>query len=232
MLELENISKRYRIGAREIEVLGNVSLEVHAREIVAVWGPRRSGRSTLLRIAAGIEAPDSGAMRFRGRQVGLGGSGIADGIAFCKPTTRGVEGQTVLEDLIAAQLALGMRSGARARAVQALERTGARDCQARRCYELNCAEAVRAALARALLLEPSLLVVDEPTTGVDAHERDRILELLRSLRQEGVAILMSLDKGIGLFAADRALALSEGRLRGDVAPGVAEVLPLPLRVSG
>jgi putative ABC transport system ATP-binding protein len=235
VLELERISKRYRHGAQHEEVLSEVSMEVHEREVVAVWGPRNSGRSTLLRIAAAIEAPDSGVVRFRSRQLTPGSGAIAGGIAYCQPTLRSPEGRLVLEELIAAQLALGVRpSGARARASEALERTGSLGCQGRRPCELNRAEAVRAAIARGLLQEPSLLVVDEPTTGVEPLERDRILELLRSLTQEGVAILMSLDKGIGLFCADRALALSEGRLRGHLSPEVAEVLPLrvPARASG
>lgn len=146
---------------------------------------------------------------------------------------RSGEGRLVLQELIAAQLALGVRAAsARARSIEALERVSVRECEGHRPYELSCAEGVRVAIAGALLQEPSLIVIDEPTTGVDAVERDKILELLRSLAGEGVGILMSLDKGIGLFAADRALALSEGRLRGHVAPEVAQVLPMPLRVSG
>jgi putative ABC transport system ATP-binding protein len=233
VLELEHISKRYRNGALDVEVFCDVSLSVHEREVVAIWGPRKSGRSTLLRIAAGIEAPDSGAVRFRGRRLGLGCGTIPGGIAYCQASMRSVEGQLVLEELIAAPLALGVRaSGAQARALGALERAGALGCEGRRPSELNSAEAVRVAIARALLREPSLLIVDEPTTGIEAVERDRILEFLRSLTQQDVAVLMSLDKGIGLFAADRALALGEGRLRGHVVPELAPVVELPLRMSG
>jgi ABC-type multidrug transport system ATPase subunit len=233
VLELERVGKRYRHGASYVEVLRDVCMEVHEREVVAVWGPRNSGRSTLLRIAAGIEAPDTGQVRLHGRPLALGGGATEGGIAYCQSPIRSLDGQLVLGELIAAQLALGVRaSRARTRASEALERAGARHCEARRPCELSRSESVRVAIARALLQEPSLLIIDEPTTGVEPLERDRILALLRSLRQEGTAILMSLDKGIGLFAADRALALSEGRLRGHVAPEVAEVLPLPLRVSG
>lgn len=231
MLELECVGKSYRHGAQHVEVLREVSLQVYEREVVAVWGARRSGRSTLLRLAAGVEAPDSGSVRFRSRELRLGGGAIARGIAYCQPTFRSPGAQLVMEELVAAQLALGIgRSGARARSWEALERAGAAHCEGRRPCELNRAEAVRVTVARALLQEPSLLIIDEPTTGVEPVERDRILELLRSLTQEGVAILMSLDKGIGLFCADRALSLSEGRLRGHVAPEVAQVLPL--RVNG
>jgi ABC-type multidrug transport system ATPase subunit len=233
VLELHHIGKRYRRGVRSIEVLRDVSLEVDEREVVAIWGPRSSGRSTLLRIAAGIEAPDAGAVRFRGRPLVPGCGAIAGGIAYCQPTLRSVEAQVVLEELIAAQLALGVRlSEARARASQVLERVQASHCEERHPYELSRAEAVRVAIARALLQEPALMIVDEPTTGVEDLERDPILELLRSLTEDGTAILMSLDKGIGLFASDRALSLSHGQLRGNLARELAPVVELPQRMSG
>jgi len=233
VLELEHIAKRYRHGVRSIEVLRDISLEVEEREVVAIWGPRNSGRSTLLRIAAGIEAPDAGAVRFRGRPLLLGAGAIRGGVAYCQPTLRSVEARVVLDELIAAQLALGIKlSGARARASHALERVHASHCEARHPYELSRAEAVRVAIAGALLQEPALVVVDEPTTGVEDLERDPILELLRSLTDDGTAVLMSLDKGIGLFASNRALSLSHGQLRGHLARELAPVVELPLRVSG
>lgn len=233
LLSLEHVSKRYRHGLRHEEVLRDVSLELHEGELVAVWGLRHSGRSTLLRLAAGIEAPDCGVVRFRGAALRVGGGAIADGIAYCKPTLRNAEGQLVLEELIAAQLALGIRrSGARTRAFEALERAGAHRCEARWPHELDRAETVRVGIARALIQGPALLVIDEPTTGVDALERDKIMELLRSLSGDGMAVLLSVDKGTSLFAADRALSLSYGVLRGHVAPELAPVVELPLRVSG
>jgi ABC-type lipoprotein export system ATPase subunit len=233
LLELEHVSKRFRCGARQVEVLRDVSLQVHEEELVAIWGPRRSGRSTLLRLAGGIEAPDSGLVRFRGRVLAPGGSAISGGIAFCQATFRGLEGQVVLDELIAAQLALGVRpSGARARAGDVLERVGAPQCEAQRPCELDHGEAVRVSIARALLQEPSLVLIDEPTTSVEPLERDRVLELLRSLSRERIAVLMSVDKGTSLFVADRALSLADGVLRGHAAPELARVVPLPLRVTG
>jgi len=233
LLELQHVSKRFRRGVLNVEVLRDVSLEIHPREVIAVWGPGRSGRSTLLRIAGGIEAPDGGAVRFRERQLPLGGGAVAGGIAYCQPALRSRECQVVLEELIASQLALGVRpTTARACAVQALERVGAAHCDARRPFELNRAEEVRVAIARALLQQPSLLLIDEPTKGVVPLERERILELLRSLTQDNVAVLMTLDRGVGLFGADRPLSLAEGKLRGHVVPELAPVVELPLRASG
>jgi putative ABC transport system ATP-binding protein len=233
ILSLEHVTKRYRHGARQIEVLEDVSLQLHECELLAVWGPRGSGRSTLLRLAAGIETPDSGSVRFRGRELSEGAGAIARGIAHCQATLRSIEGHAVAEELIAAQLARGVKlSEARTLALEALERVQARHCEERRPYELDRAEAVRVAIARALLQEPSLLLVDEPTTQVAPLERDRILELLHSLAREGIATLMTLDSGVGLFAADRALSLADGVLRGHAAPQLAPVVELPLRASG
>lgn len=233
LLSLEHVSKRYRHGLRHEEVLRDVSLELHEGELVAVWGLRHSGRSTLLRLAAGIEAPDCGVVRFRDAALRVGGGAIANGIAYCKPTLRNAEGQVVLEELIAAQLALGIRrSGARARAFEALERAGAHRCEVRWPHELDRAEAVRVCIARGLLQQPSLLLIDDPIIGVEITKRDGILELLRSLAREGTGVLACVDNGTGLLRTDRALSLSHGELRGLVSPDYAPVVELPLRVSG
>lgn len=232
VLELERVAKRLRRGARQHEVLRDVSLQLHERELVAIWGPRGSGRSTLLRIAAAIEAPDSGEVRFRGRRLAVGRSVVAGGIAYCQPVFRGLDGQLVLDELIAAQLALGFRAaGARERALAALERAGARGCEGQRPFELDRAEVVCVGIARALLQYPTALIVDEPTTAVDILRRDEILQVLRSLSREGMAVLISVDKGTSLVAADRALALGEGELRGHVSPELASVVKLPLHAS-
>lgn len=233
LLELDHVSKRYSRGSLETIALCDVSLELHPREVVAVWGLRGSGRSTLLRIAAAIEPPDTGAVRFEGRELAVRNGAIPRGIAFCQPSFRGIEGEAVLEELVGAQLALGVRpAGARERAWEALERVGARRCEGRRPYELDSDEAVRVSIARALLQEPSLVIIDEPTARVDLRKRDGILELLRTLAREGITVLMSVDKSTGLLGADRALSLSHGQLHGHLSPEVADVVPLPLRRSG
>jgi ABC-type sugar transport system ATPase subunit len=76
------------------------------------------------------------------------------------------------------------------------------------------------------VLSPSLLVVDEPTKGVDLLQRDEILLLLRSLAEEGITVLASTGEGTGLSGAHRPLSLGDGALRGNLAPGLAPVVPL------
>jgi ABC-type multidrug transport system ATPase subunit len=228
LLSLKGVSKHYADGPRERVVLRDVSLELAAGESVVVWGLRRSGRSTLLRVACGIEAPDSGLVCFDGRNLAEDGGGVLGaGIGYCRKTLRSSEAQTAREEVMVGLLARGMPpSTARSRAEAALERTGAEDCGDLRLSELDSGEAIRVALARTFALRPRLLVVDEPVGGVDLIERDGILTLLRSLADEGTAVLASAGEPTGLTGADRALTLGEGELRSGPAPELARVLAL------
>jgi ABC-type ATPase involved in cell division len=226
LLELEHVSKCYgRLNERV--ALRDVSLQIEAGEMVAVWGTRRSGRSTLLRIAAGVETPDAGVVRFEGRDLReRGGEALGDGIGYCRRTFRASEGQLVLDNLMVGLIARGVPlSQAASRACAALERTEIVRCAALTPGELDCAETVRAAIARALAFEPRLLLIDEPTIGVDLLARDGILTLLHSLALDGVAILASTGESPGL-SGTRALTLSDGELHGSTARGLATVVPL------
>jgi ABC-type multidrug transport system ATPase subunit len=229
VLELEHVSKCYgRLGERV--ALRDVSLQIEAGEMVAVWGMRRSGRSTLLRVAAGVEAPDTGLVRFEGRDLRAErGERLGDGVGYCHARFAPGEGQTVLDQLLIGLLARGVplsRAASRARA--ALERVEMGSCATLRPRELDCAEAVRAGIARTLAFAPRLLLIDEPTIGVDLLARDGILGLLQSLTQEGTAILASTGETSGLSGA-RALTLSEGELHGRQAREPATVVPLRRR---
>ena len=227
LLELEHVQKRYGHGAGSVAILRDVSLELESGEMIAVWGMRRSGRTTLLRVAAGIEPPDAGTVRFAGRELGdrrceLLGSQIA----YCRKSFRASEGRLVLDHLMVAQLARGLAPSLALRGARnALERVGAEAFATRRPHELDCAERIRVAIARGLTLEPSVLMIDEPTVGVDLLARDEILRLLRSLAEDGMALVTTTGETTGLSGA-RALTLSEGELHGGRRSGLAPVIPL------
>jgi ABC-type multidrug transport system ATPase subunit len=227
LLELRSVSKRYGRGTRQRIALTDVSLDVEPGEIVSVWGRRRSGRSTLLRVAAGIETPDSGTVCFEGRDLrGRCGEMLGRGIGYCRTTFHASEGDAVLDHLTVGQCARGVTPQAAAeRAREALQRAGALACTSLRPGELDCDELVRVAIARALVLEPRLLLIDEPTIGVDPLARDAILLLLQSLARQGIAVLASTGESTGLSGA-RALALSDGELHGRSAPELAPVVHL------
>ncbi len=228
LLELRHVSRSRGRGAHERELLRDVSFELDSGEMAAIWGLRRSGRSTLLRIAAGIEPVDTGTVRFAGRDLlGRGGDLPRSAIGYCQMTLRPFQGEVVLEQLMTDQLTRGIAAAAATvRARAALARVGAERCAALKPSELDGADTVRVAVARVLARQPKLLVIDEPTLGVDLLARDGILRLLRSLADDGVAVLMSVSEATGLAGADRALSLGDGQLRGSLAPELASVVPL------
>ncbi len=231
LLALENVNKRYREGRREQVVLKDVSLELANGELVAVYGTRRSGRTMLLRIAAGIQDPDSGTVLFEGRDLAENAeSTLGVGIGYVHRSLRSREEQGVLEQVSAPLLARGVSVGvARERARAALERVAAEHCTTRGVSELGPGESMRVALARALCLSPALLVIDEPVAGVELSDRDEILALLRSLAGEGIAVLLSTADPAELAGVHRALTLSDGQLRGPSAAPLAPVVALRAR---
>jgi putative ABC transport system ATP-binding protein len=219
LLELRGVSKWQRRGSRRLEILREVSLEIEPGELVAVWGLRRSGRSTLLAVAAGVDQPDDGAVLFEGKPLNVrGGGGLGNGIGYCHQV--GAPSRRRVIDNVRAGL-LGRSVAVPATyslAHKALERVGASACADLALGDLDAAESVQVAIASALVLDPRLLVIDEPTKGVDLLDRDDLVLLLRSLADEGIAVLVSDADGSGLSDADRTLSLAGGELRGRTTP--------------
>lgn len=226
LLKLEHVGKCYNRGSRV--ALDDVSMDIDTGEMVVVWGERQSGRSTLLRIAAGIETPNTGVVRFDGHDLAArGGRMLGDGIGYCRREFRRSRGPTVLDQLTTGQLGRRVPPPiALARAWKALERVQAESCAELAVTDLKVDETVRVSIARTLTCDPRLLVVDEPTIGVDPLKRDDILKLLRSLADEGIAILSSTGEGTGFLGADRVLALGKGKLEGELTLDLAPVMDL------
>lgn len=232
LLVLDRVSQRYG-GQRfsHAPVLRAVSLTIDAGEVVGVWGRRRSGRTTLLSVAAGVEPPTEGAVRFDGvdlrRRPMLG---VRHGVGFCAATFPPAAGGSIAEQVATPLLGAGADVGAAADAADAaLRRLGAGHVAERDPGELSHSEATRVMLARALVMAPRLIVIDQPVAGVPpARERDAVLEILRSLAdREGIAILMAVDEAAELAGVDRALTIDTGELRGEGAGrGRADVIPL------
>jgi putative ABC transport system ATP-binding protein len=228
LLELRRVSRFHARGSRRVEVLREVSLEIEPGELVAVWGLRRSGRSTLLAVAAGVDPPDAGEVLFEGADLhARGTTALGNGIGYCRPIAGQPGGRSVIENVCAGLLARGVPPrDAQSRAQRALERVDVEPCSELASGELDAAETMRVAIACTLVFGPRLLVIDEPTKGVDLLDRDEIILLLRSLANDGIAVLVSDGDGSGLSDADRSLSLAGGVLRGKTSPELGAVLPL------
>jgi putative ABC transport system ATP-binding protein len=220
LLEISGVGKRYGRGKLERVALRDVSFELSTGELLAIWGRRNSGRSTLMRIVAGLEAPDHGTVVLnRGSTSTHSDEDLREQIRYCRKTYRASEGQLVIDRLITAQLTRGIQGpSARTHAHEALERTNASHCATLKPSELDITETMLVGIARALVHQPKVLVIDEPTLGVDLFERDRILSLLRRLADDGIAVLMSVGETTCLAGADRALSLADGELHGELQP--------------
>jgi ABC-type ATPase involved in cell division len=235
LLSIENVGKRYRRGRREYIALGNVSMSVEHGELVGVLGTRKSGRSTLLRIAAGLERPDHGTVRFEGLDLSSARSLVGLRIAYCRMSFSQLEGDQILDHVAAGLLAQRVAPlQARRSAESMLAWAGVADCARMKPYELDGAECVHVSIARAMISLPKMLVIDDPTAMVGLLGSDSVLRLLRSIADEGVAVLMSTGDATCLSGVDCALSLDEGELRGEAQPHSADVVPLrlPMRQVG
>jgi putative ABC transport system ATP-binding protein len=227
LLSIEQVSKRYRHGRGEHVVLKEVSLAVDPGELVAVLGRRRSGRTTLLRLAAGLELPDEGRVRFNGHDLaGTRSKVLGKDIGFVQTHFDCAVGGLVIDHVAAGVLAQDQDSStARRNAREVLARVGTDGLDNLAAHELDAAESARVGIARALICSPRLLVVDEPTNGVEPLDRDPIMALLRSIANEGIAVLMTTGDATAL-SVDRVLSIGEGELRGNAMPVDATVVPL------
>jgi ABC-type glutathione transport system ATPase component len=221
LLSFSRVSKRYPDGSRDIVVLDRVSFEVEAGARVGVYGARREGKSTLLRIAAGIELPDDGAVRFDGRDLGqmsmVERAKLLRGkIAFMAAGNwRPNPGDSVVE-----HLATSLGSGslpvreAKRRALQALDQVGVgAGCAEEFAGSLGLVDRTRVMLARALVWKPRLLIVDEPALMPSLGDRDQFYALLRSIAYEQeMALLLASEEMAALQGVRPLMWISDGEL--------------------
>lgn len=218
LLALAGVTKRYARGYRELVTLDDVSLEVEQGDFVAVWGGSRSGKTTLLRVAAGIEPPDAGAVSYRGQDLGALSRRararlLLDEIGCVWQTGRITRGLSVLDHVALPRFKGRSHTQARAEAHDVLERVGIPQAAGARWHELSDGERTRVALAHALIRQPKLLLADEPTANLNLIEREQVLSVLRSIADEaGVAIVMTAPDAPNLLHSHRLMSLDGGRL--------------------
>jgi putative ABC transport system ATP-binding protein len=194
MINLQDITKVYPMGKRELKVLKGISLNINQGELVAIMGPSGSGKTTLLNILGCLDKPTSGTYQLEGREVSRLGSGE---LAKIRGHKIGFIFQTfnLLSRLTAlANVELGMTYAGgvdRKRAIEALARVGLSERVKHRPIELSGGEQQRVAIARALVKNPSLFLADEPTGQLDSKSGEEIISILTSLHSEqGITLLV------------------------------------------
>jgi putative ABC transport system ATP-binding protein len=219
----ERVSRHYQMGSALIRAVDDVTLEVRSGEFLALLGSSGSGKSTLLNLMAGLDRPTSGAIYAQGRN--LSEMNPLE-LARYRSRTVGMVFQSfnllprmTLEENVELPLRLaevdrGERAG---RVREALERVGLEKRLTHRPSELSGGEQQRAALARALVNRPTLLLADEPTGNLDSATGESIMVLLRNIRQSlGMTIvLVTHERPLAEKFADRIASVADGKLASD-----------------
>jgi putative ABC transport system ATP-binding protein len=233
-IEVRGLVKIYGQGATTVHALQGVDLTVAHGEFLAIMGPSGSGKSTLLHLIGALESATEGEIVVDGLQfAGLDEKQLTllrrDHLGFVFQFFNLLPSLTAAENVYLPALIAGRRDAAlRRRALALLERVGLGDRARHLPSELSGGEQQRVSIARALLLEPKLLLADEPTGNLDSQAGNDILELLRSVsRDEGKTIVMVTHDPGAASRSDRIVLLRDGKIAGETEGGSqAEVLTL------
>lgn len=219
MLELEHVVKHYRGAGEEVRAVDGVSLRLAAGEMLALHGPSGSGKTTLLLLVAALLAPDSGSIRFQGRDLGRLSTGEAADylhrdVGFVYQSPQLMARVPALENAALKLVLGGMGAGAAQERVRPwLSRVGLDGSLRRTPEQLSAGERQRVAIARALAGEPALVLADEPTGTLDSARSHEIVRLLHDYARDRAAAVLLVTHDLEAAAiADRRCTLRDGRL--------------------
>jgi ABC-type lipoprotein export system ATPase subunit len=247
LLSLENVRKTYAHGRHEVAVLEDISLQVDAGEFVAIYGGSRSGKSILLRLAAGLERPTSGTVFFKGRDLskrrrgsGLLGflrlldrlpriDGLDPDMAWARLAGPSRKSWSMIEYVSLPLLNAGLhRKEAEKQATELLEEIGIDHLARRTWRELTETDRILMTVAHAVIRRPALLLADDVTRGLGAADRQSILALLRTTADaDGMAVLMTTSDTRITRVAHTKMTLSDRRLVRPRPSPTADIIPLP-----
>jgi len=219
LIELESLTKVYRVGVEEIHALAGVTLAIHQNEYVAIMGPSGSGKSTLMNILGCLDVPGGGVYRLSGRDVSrVSQSSLArirgEQIGFVFQTFELLPRASALKNVQLPLLYGGPRHR-RQLAMEALQRVGLGDRVAHRPNELSGGQRQRVAIARALVRRPSILLADEPTGNLDTVTGNEIMALFDALHAAGQTIIIVTHEPDIAARCRRVIRLRDGRVESD-----------------
>jgi cobalt/nickel transport system ATP-binding protein len=212
----EGIGKSYK----RRQVVRDVNLRISRGEVVGLLGPNGAGKTTFFLHCNGILRPGSGQVLFNGSPLDYGRNGLRElrsrvGLVFQNPDSQ-LFSASVREDVSFGPMNLGLeRQVVRERVEAALESVGMTDCADKPVHNLSYGQKKRVCIAGVLAMQPEVMILDEPTGGLDLRMQHELLEVLRRLHGEGMTIVMAThDLDLAYAWADEACLLDRGRLIG------------------
>jgi putative ABC transport system ATP-binding protein len=222
MIELENVSKIYKLGQSKVFALDNINLMIQASEMVAVMGPSGSGKSTLMAILGCLDVPTSGVYRLEGQPVeNLSDNQLAQvrsrKVGFVFQQFNLLPRTNALENVMLPLLYDGVHGKARIeKAKAALETVGLADRIHHHPNQLSGGEQQRVAIARALVNDPTILLADEPTGNLDTKTGDEIIGLFQKLHEEhGQTVVYVTHDAFIARHTQRIIRLVDGKIISD-----------------
>jgi len=220
-IELRNVSKRFRMGDHEVEVLRDVDLDIEAGEFVAIMGPSGSGKTTCLEILGALSTPSTGSYLLDRMPVHeLDDDELADlraaRMGFVFQTFNLMPRMSALRNVALPLVYAGVgRTEREERARGILDRLGLADRVEHRPAQLSGGERQRVAIARALVNDPRLILADEPTGNLDGATGRQILEIFDDLHRDGRTLLVVTHSQEVAEIAQRVIRIRDGRVESD-----------------
>jgi putative ABC transport system ATP-binding protein len=223
-IELRDVVRHYQVGGQAVRALGGVSLQFEGGQFVSIVGPSGAGKSTMLHLLGALDSPDSGSIVFDGAEIGH----LSDEqrsrfrhhrVGFVFQFFNLLPTLSAWENVAVPKLLDGVRLGrVRSDAVRLLDRVGLGDRTQHRPAELSGGQMQRVAVARALMMNPSLILADEPTGNLDSATGTSILELLAEVAHEEGGrrlVVMVTHNSDAAATTDRVITLQDGRVGSD-----------------
>ena len=220
-IALSGIERVFHLGDSEVHALRNLNLTIGAGEYVAVMGPSGSGKSTLLNLIGLLDRPNAGLYRLEGRDVTtLSGDEQArvrsERIGFVFQSFHLVPRLTAAENIALPMMLAGLEPAQRAtRVLQALKDYGLENRATHRPDELSGGQRQRVAIARATIMQPAVILADEPTGNLDRATGEEVMRLLEALNGRGVTLIVVTHDGNLGARARRQLLMEDGALSHD-----------------
>jgi putative ABC transport system ATP-binding protein len=221
LIEVENISKIYRMGDVDVHALRDVTLSIAEGDSVAVMGPSGSGKSTLMNILGCLDRPTAGMYRLLGDEVSrMDRNALAKvrnrTLGFVFQSFNLLPRTSALENVELPMLYAGISGRERhRRSREALERVGLADRVHHHPNQMSGGQQQRVAIARALVTQPRLMVADEPTGNLDSHTSVEIMALFQELGKSGITLLLVTHEPDIARYASRVVIMRDGHLQSD-----------------